>query len=270
MVGAVSTAAGLVAASLPEGSVVLAAQEDFTSVLFPFLADDRLETRLAPLDVLLDRVDDDVSLIAVSAAQSADGRVIDLDSLAEIGAQGVRTYVDTTQAAGWMPIHASRFDVTACHSYKWLCAPRGVGFVTIGKGVAGWLRPINAGWYAGDDPWQSIYGPPVRLAGDARRYDLSPDWFSVAGAARSLEALARLGTSAIGEVSVGLANRFRAHLDIEPSPSAIVSVGSTAGERLAAEGFVTSSRAGRIRLSFYIYNTVDDVDRAAEIIAGSP
>jgi len=33
------------------------------------------------------------------------------------------------------------------------------------------LGPLPA---AGDDPWSSIYGGPLRLASDARRFDVSP------------------------------------------------------------------------------------------------
>jgi selenocysteine lyase/cysteine desulfurase len=262
--GPASVGAGMVAASLPARAVVLCAEEDFTSVLFPFMADERLDVRMAPLDRLLDAVGPDVDLVAVSHVQSADGRVIDLDALASaVEGAGARTYLDLTQSAGWMPIDASRFDVTACHSYKWLCSPRGVGFVTVSGAAAEWLRPVNAGWYAGDDRWASIYGPPLRLAADSRRFDTSPDWFSVAGAVPALELVADLGVDLIHRHDVGLANDFRARLGVEPSNSAIVSVATDRGSRLAEAGIVSAARAGRVRLSFHLYNSVDDVDAVA-------
>ena len=48
----VSTFTGLVAAALPDGARVLAAEEDFTSVLFPFLAhaDRGVRVQTVPLD----------------------------------------------------------------------------------------------------------------------------------------------------------------------------------------------------------------------------
>jgi hypothetical protein len=55
LVGQVSTATGLGASCLPDGANVLCAEEDFTSVLFPFLVDDRL-TANVPLDHLLDEM----------------------------------------------------------------------------------------------------------------------------------------------------------------------------------------------------------------------
>ena len=64
--------------------------------------------------------------------QSADGRVLDLDALAEsVQGTDTMTFVDVTQAAGWLPIDADRFTVTAAGAYKWLCSPRGSGFMTV-------------------------------------------------------------------------------------------------------------------------------------------
>ena len=85
--------------------------------------------------------------------------VIDLDELClRAGRIGARTYVDTTQGAGWLPIQADRFDITACHAYKWLCSPRGAGFLTVSNDAKTWLVPSYAGWFAGEDPWTSIFG----------------------------------------------------------------------------------------------------------------
>ncbi len=264
VIGPASVGAGMVAASLPDGATVVCADEDFTSVLFPFLADGRLSVRTVPLDRLVDSVDAGVDLVAVSAVQSADGRVIDLTALAEVAAgAGARTFLDMTQSAGWLPIDASRFDVTVCHSYKWLCCPRGVGFLTVSDAALEWLRPVNAGWYAGDNPWTSIYGPPLRLAADARRFDTSPDWFSVAGAAPALELIAQLGVGTINRHNVDLTNLFRARLGLVPSNSAIVSIGTDRAAALTEAGIVTAARAGKVRISFHLYNTERDVDAAA-------
>jgi selenocysteine lyase/cysteine desulfurase len=268
MPGAVSITTGLVASCLPEGSRVLCAEEDFTSVLFPFLVDPRLDVTVVPLDALLDQLGPAVDLVAVSAVQSADGRRLDLDLLAERADQaGARTYVDLTQAAGWLPVGAGRFDVTACSAYKWLCSPRGVGFMTVRDDVD-WLVPRLAGWYAGPDPWTSLYGPPLRLAEDARRFSVSPAWFDVAATAEALEALLAVGLDRINDHDVGLANRCRRALDLPDASSAIVRVTTTSdpAEDLREAGIVATSRGGGTRLSFHLTNTGDDADRAAAVL----
>jgi len=54
----VSTFTALVAAALPDGATVLAAEEDFTSVLFPFLvhADRGVRVHTVPLDRLVESI----------------------------------------------------------------------------------------------------------------------------------------------------------------------------------------------------------------------
>jgi len=240
-----SVVAGLVAGSTPAGSIVLCAEGDFTSVLFPFLADPDITVRLVPLDTLIDSITDDVDLV--------DGA-------------GARTFLDATQSAAWAEFDADRFDVTVCHGYKWLCSPRGAAFMTVSTAGDEWLHPRSAGWYAGDHPWTSIYGSPLRLASDARRFDVSPPWFSFAAAAPTLEMFAGLGTATIGRHSVSLANDFRERVGFEPSNSAIVSVSSDATDALRAAGIAHAPRDGRLRFSFYVYNTIADVEAAATIV----
>ncbi len=69
----VSTFTGLVAAALPDGARVLAAEEDFTSALFPFLghADRGLRVQTVPLAGLIDSIGPGIDLVSVSAVQSA-------------------------------------------------------------------------------------------------------------------------------------------------------------------------------------------------------
>jgi selenocysteine lyase/cysteine desulfurase len=270
IVSQTSLVAGLVAASLPDGARVLVAEEDFTSVLFPFLVDRRLQVKSVPLARLLDEIQPSTDLIAVSAVQSADGRTLDLAELAGAANRvGARTFVDVTQAAGWLPLEAARFDVTSCSAYKWLCCPRGVAFLTARPEARAWLVPRFANWYAASDPWTGIYGPPLRLAEDARRYDASPAWLCWVGAAPVLEHIEKLGVERIHRHNTGLAADLLRRLNLPPAalPSAIVSVDHpNALERLNAAGVRCAGRAGRTRLSFHMYSTAADVDAVVEVL----
>lgn len=264
----VSVFAGLVAAGLPAGSEVVTARGEFTSVVFPFLAqaDRGVRVREVPLERLADAVAPRTALVAVSAVQSADGRLADLDALAAAAAaHGTRVLLDTTQAVGWLPVAADRFAYTVCAGYKWLLAPRGTCFSTVRPELADGLVPHAAGWYAGGDPWDSIYGGPLRLAQDARRFDVSPAWHSWVAQAPALELLGGVGAAALHAHALGLADRFRAALDLPPGDSAIVSLaaGPRAAQRLSAAGVASGVRAGRLRLAFHVNNTAADADRAA-------
>ncbi|HSK25082.1 MAG TPA: aminotransferase class V-fold PLP-dependent enzyme [Egicoccus sp.] len=269
----VSSLVGLVAASLPQGSEVLTATGDFTSVLFPFLARSGrgLTVREAPLEGLADAVTPSTTLVAASAVQSADGRIVDADALVEAcEAVGARTLIDTTQATGWLPIDAARFTYTAGGGYKWLLAPRGTAFFTVAPDHRDDLVPVAASWYAGEDRWSSIYGSPLRLAADARRFDVSPAWHSWVGQAASLGFLLEVGAPALHTHATGLAERFCAKVGLPDVGSAIVS--ATADEAvpdlLRGAGIVAATRAGRLRLSFHVSTSESDVDLAAEVLAG--
>jgi selenocysteine lyase/cysteine desulfurase len=269
----VSQFAGLVAANLPAGSEVLVADGEFTSIVFPFLAQAGrgVQVRQVRLERLAEAVSARTTLVAVSAVQSADGRLADLDALVTACAStGTRILLDTTQAVGWLPIDASRFAYTTGGGYKWLLGARGTCFFTVAPELADDLIPHSAGWYAGGERWNSLYGGPLRLAGDARRFDLSPAWHSWVAQAPALDLLTEIGPAVLHTHTLALANRFRAAVDLPPGDSAIVSVAadSSAAERLERARVVGSVRAGRLRLAFHLYNTFVDVDQTAAAVAG--
>ncbi len=269
----VSVFAGLVAASLPAGSEVLTASGEFSSVVFPFLAQTGrgVRVREVPLEELAASVTRRTALVAVSAVQSADGRLADLDALTEACAgTGTRILLDTTQAVGWLPVDAGRFTYTTGGGYKWLLSSRGTCFFTVSADAIDELVPHTAGWYAGADRWDSLYGGPLRLAPDARRFDVSPAWHPWVTQLPALELLAGIGTPALHAHAVGLANRFRAGVGLADGDSAIVSVAAdeSARDRMQRAGVVGSVRAGRVRLAFHLYNTGAEADRAAAALTG--
>ncbi len=272
----VSPLVATVAAGVGPGARVLTAIGDFTSVLFPFAAAGAELTAVA-LDQVADSIDARTDVVAVSAVQSADGRLADLEAIAgAAAAHGALTVIDATQACGWLALDAARLDVMICGGYKWLCHPRGTAFMTVRPAVLDRLTPVNANWYAGEDRWASIYGLPLRLARGARRFDVSPAWPSWHAAADALALLASVGVDRIHRHDVALANRLRAGLELPAGDSAIVSLaaGEPAAERLRAAGVKVSTRAGRIRISPHLYNDDADIDRALEVLraadAGEP
>lgn len=170
--------------------------------------------------------------------------------------------VDVSQAAGWQPLrlHWAEFVVGA--AYKWLLAPRGAAWMAVRRDALVEVVPQGANWFGAEGIWSGLYGLPLRLAGDARRLDLSPAWFSQRGAAVSLPWLAGLDLTAVREHCVGLAGATLAGLGLCPRDSAIISldIPAEAVRRLFGAGAVVSARAGRTRLSFHLYNTMEDVE----------
>jgi len=266
----------LVAASLPPGAEVLTAEDDFTSVLNPFHARGDLKVRAVPLEQIAEAVRPGTALVAVSAAQSADGRIADLDALREAARQhGARTYVDFSQAAGWLPVDGDAFDYSVTITFKWLLGPHGAAFLVVPEDF-GDLMPVQAGWVAGERPWESCYGPVADLARSARRFDSSPALFTYAGLRASLTLVEEIGIDTVRAHDLALADRFRAglaELGHEPVPSPGSPIVSVPGlgrlqPELAEKGIAVSDRAGNLRASFHLYNTAADVDRLLDALSG--
>lgn len=270
--GAVSQLLAPVAAALPAGATVVVPEVEFTSNLFPWLvqAERGVTVRTVPLERLVDAIDTDTDLVAVSLVQSADGRIAPYEEIvAAARAHDALVVVDATQACGWLPFDAALADAVVVGGYKWLTAPRGTAFAYLAPALRDRMRPDAAGWYAAEDPHDAYYGPPLRLAADARRFDISPAWFCYVGAAPALELIAEVGVAAIREHDVALANRFLAGLGRPPGESAIVTVDVPgAQEKLDAAGVRAAVRAGRVRASFHLYSTEADVDLALDALAG--
>ena len=268
----VSTLLAMVATSVPDGSRVLAPDVEFTSVLFPFMAQAHRGVRvdLVPVAELADAIGPDVDVVAFSAVQMASGEVADLEAIAAAADErDVMTVVDATQAVGWLPIDGRGFDVVAAHAYKWMLSPRGTAFMAIRPERLDAIVPHAAGWYAGEDPLATFFGGPLRLAESARRLDTSPAWFMWVATAPALATIEGIGVDAIHAHDVGLANRFRAGLGLGPGNSAIVFCDvENAAEKLERAGIRAAVRGGRLRTSWHVYNTEAHVERTLDVLAG--
>lgn len=271
---AASQLIGPVAVALPPGAEVLVAEGEFSSVTMPFLHRGDLAVRTVPLERLTEEVRPETALVAVSVVQSADGRMTDLPTLrAATRAHGARLLVDATQAASWLPLTFADADYWVCATFKWLIGARSVAFFAAGPEATESVRPVGPGWYAAADPWAELYNP-VKLPSTARRFDSTPDWLGVIAASAGISLIEELTVEKIGAHNLDLADRFRAGLaeiglSGVPNRAPIVTVpgAGDAAPRLEEAEVITSARNGGLRFSFHLYNTVEDVDRALEVLA---
>jgi selenocysteine lyase/cysteine desulfurase len=270
MGGSVSALLSLVATAVPDGARLATLAGEFTSTTFPFAAQAARGVTLVELspDELVTSAAEYDGVVA-SVVQSADGAVLDVDALrAAVAGTETFTVLDVTQAVGWKRLDLGWADVVVAAVYKWLLAPRGTAWMSLRPRLSDSMTPHTANWYAGADPWSTIYGLPVRLAADARRFDTSPAWFGALGCGLTLPWFAGLDAAEVEAHCVGLANRARAELDLPQSNSAIVSLPiSGVAEKLAAAGIRASVRAGAVRVGFHVYNTDDDLDALVSAIS---
>jgi selenocysteine lyase/cysteine desulfurase len=264
-----SAITSVLAAAVPAGAEVLCVEGDFSSIVFPFLQRRDIRFRSVPLAELAAEITDATWLVVFSLVQSATGRLADVAAIvAAAKRHDAFTYCDTTQAAGVLPVDADLFDATVCHSYKWLCSPRGVAFLTVQERFERELTPTQAGWYAGEAVWGSCYGPAMALAPDARKFDLSPAWPAWAGAEPAIRMFSELDIAEVWARASGLGDALCDGLGIERQGQAIVTWPDADGTdlaRLVAAGIRASGRAGRLRAAFHLWN--DETDVAAVVAA---
>lgn len=276
-----STASGLIAplaAAVPDGTRVLVAAGEFSSVTRPFAVQGRgVRVTEVGLDELAAHAGGH-DLVAVSVVQSADGRIADVEGLlAARERYGTRVLLDVTQAAGWLPLRLDRADAVVGAGYKWLLGPRGTAWLALrpswmdGTGPAGsWPDVVwhGAGWYGTRDRWGGgLYTPDPPARPGPPGGEESPVWFAHAGSAVTVPWLAGLDPIALRDHCTGLADALRERLGMPPAGSAIVSVPAPdAAGRLAAAGITAAVRGGAARLSFHLANTTDDVELAARVL----
>ncbi|HWA41167.1 MAG TPA: aminotransferase class V-fold PLP-dependent enzyme [Gemmatimonadales bacterium] len=294
IVPALSTAAGIVAANLPDaafGENVVVGEGEFSSNYYPWiqLRERGYQVRTVPTpegvadtDVFAAATDRGTRLIAVSAVHSATGFRADLARFAEIAARHhAWLFVDAAQAAGAIPldVHALGIDFLAAPSHKYLLGARGMGYLYIRRDRLAGMRPVFPGWKAARAPLEGFYGPAMDLSPTASRFDTSLPWFAALADHAALGIFETFGTAPLlartAELSAHLHAALARHCPSyrphgEGARSQIASIPVRDPEavvaRLRREHVVTAVRAGRVRLSVNFYNTEAEVERAAELI----
>ncbi len=290
----------LAARALPvgPGETVLLSDREFPANVYPWLRlrERGIRVELAPTTAagwpdeafLLERLADPrVRVLAISFVQFSSGYCADLGRLgAACREHGVYLVVDAIQGLGQVPLDVRRtpVDVLACGGQKWLLSPWGSGFVYVRRGLVDILIPPVSGWLAfeGTDDFSRLtaYDPTFRA--DGRRFELNTLPFQdLAGLTESLTLLLELGIERIAAYLRAVRRPLvegAARGDFTlASPgdgrhaSSIVCVRTEhvveSYHALKKEGVVCALREGAIRLSPHCYNTVDEIEKVAGILA---
>ena len=210
----------------PDGAEVLCVDGDFSSMVLPFLARGDLagaRTRRSTRSPTRSPPTRGSSRSRSCSPRRARWRM-PRPSPRPLAAHGARTLCDATQASDGCRSTRSRSDAIDLPRLQVAVRParRRVPRRSPTAPLAE-LTPLSAGWYAGDDPWTSCYGPDLHLAATRRRFDVSPAWQAFVGAEPALELFASLDADAVHRHALGLATAFRERLGLDAAPdSAIV------------------------------------------------
>ncbi|HJP73367.1 MAG TPA: aminotransferase class V-fold PLP-dependent enzyme [Pseudonocardiaceae bacterium] len=229
------------------------------------------------LDRLAAAIDERTALVAVTAVSYRTGSRLDLAAIAGLAhARGALLLVDAYQAAGAVPIDVGALgaDFVTGGALKYLLASPGIGYFYANPDTTSHLVPTVTGWFADIDV-NAMQINEYRPAPDARRFESgTPPIPSVYAAIAGVELMLEIGverTAAhVERLNDRLIDEVVALGGVVATPKdrarrgPLVAIASTDAEqlveRLGADGIVTSSRAGNLRVSAHCYNTDGDID----------
>jgi selenocysteine lyase/cysteine desulfurase len=285
LVSNVAEGVSIVAESIDwrDGDTIAIDQHEYPSVVGPIVM--RPAPRVVPRvatgtdpDRFAPLVDASTRLIGVSCVSYLTGERHDLERLRTLAdSVGALLVVDYTQAAGYLPIHASIADFAFSACYKWLLGITGVA-------AAYWNRARQSDWAPGSAGWHSLapgsrgYDPRPALRPDAMRFTRgNPAHGPVYALAEALDYLSGFAMedvrAHVQDLTTALMDRFATMGIPVMTPAdrtrhgASVCVASPDAQAmvdaLARDGVLAWNGHGRIRFSFHGYNDMTDVERIA-------
>jgi cysteine desulfurase/selenocysteine lyase len=218
------------------------------------------------------------------------GGRLDLAALGElVHRSGGILVVDGTQGVGALEVnvHDLPVDVLAVAAYKWLLGPYGTGFVYLHPEVRDRLDLPVVNWMSveGSDDFESLPMDDFALVHTARVFDVpeTSNFINLYALEASMEFVEAATVHAVNlhcrrllvRLAEGLERRgFTLSVAAEPEQESTIlgfqtdSAEATAKlyEKIRARHVAVSLRQGMIRVSPYLYNTEEDIDRLLEIL----
>ncbi len=242
-----------------------------------------------PVDEIAKRIDGRTRLVMMSSVTFATGARTELARMGKICRERkVTLLVDGAQSVGALEldVHAAQVDALAVGASKYLCGPYGLGFLFVRRALAENLRPAYLGRFSinlgnahegvqGSDQYQLMPG--------AQRFDLGSANYPASNAIdASLDILQSVGVPVIETQVTALAKRLdaglrdlgiplisgsvdlhRAHIVVagwKNPPSEGAALIADLSRHFSSRQMRVSERLGRLRFSFHLYNTPDEVD----------
>jgi selenocysteine lyase/cysteine desulfurase len=238
---------------------------------------------VVPLEAFDAAIDEDTALVAVTQVCYRNGARIDLEGVIKLAHErGALVLVDAYQAIGTMPIdvHALGVDLLVAGALKYLLASAGLGFLYCRRELFEQLRPTATGWFADADVFAmdiQDYSP----AADARRFQAgTPPIPSIYAGIAGIQLMKEIGIEAthahvsqLNEALIAGIDELGGSVVTPRDPAqrgALVAIRSTDEHALvaalAADGILTSSRDGNLRISAHCYNTHEDIASLLEAL----
>jgi selenocysteine lyase/cysteine desulfurase len=226
-------------------------------------------------------VDSNTSIVPLTHVCFKNGFRSEVSAITQIAHRsGALVMLDDYQDCGTRPVDVKAMDLDffVTGTLKYLLGPPGLAFMYVRKDLISSLVPTMTGWFAQTNPF--AFDPQnIDLSPTARRFESgSPSVPNVYAAMPGLQLLKEIGMENVAAHIKRLTQsllRWALDLGIRaktPSDSAGPLVvfeskdSSLLVQKLAESDIVASNRHDGLRVSFHVYNTMDDVKAVADVL----
>jgi selenocysteine lyase/cysteine desulfurase len=194
--------------------------------------------------------------------------------------RGALALLDDYQDCGSRPVDVKAMDLDfyVSGTLKYLLGPPGVAFLYVRRSLIESMVPTATGWFGQANPF-AFDVKRLEPSPSARRFQAgTPPIPSIYGAREGVALLQEIGLQEVAEqvkmLTISLLTGAR-DLGIQtktPSdsvgPLVVLRARDTDAlvQKLAAKGIVVSSRRDGLRISFHVYNTLEDVHSVLQVL----
>jgi selenocysteine lyase/cysteine desulfurase len=251
------------------GQIWLAQQTRGAEIQFVEAQDGRI-----PASGYADAIDEQTLIVPVTGVCFLNGARSDVPAVAKLAHErGALVMLDDYQDCGTRPIDVKALDVDfyVSGALKYLLSPSGIAFMYVRPELIPTLTPTITGWFGQENPFAfdvRHFDP----ASTARRFESgSPPLPHAYAVPAALELLGSVGLDSIAGHIATLAQALMAgagELKIKVKtpadtrgPLVVLQMkdSEAAVKKLASHNIVVSNRKDGLRVSFHLYNTLNDV-----------
>ncbi len=276
------------------GDVVTTLDKEYPSNTIPYMvAEKNYGVKLQLLDPndytvekIQSKIDPKTKVFAISHVAFNTGRKVDIKSIGKfLKERDILFVVDATQSLGGIyisPEELEYIDVLACSLYKWMLGPYGSAFAYFSKNAQSKVKQTTGNWLTtknSKDVTNILEYTTETLPG-ARKYDRgqTPNMLAMACVEAGLEVIKELGLQNIEAHNARVRNFFvenfpQKKYDLITPQGEIGNIVCVKGKgldttelelELKAAHIDVSNREGNLRLSFHLFNSIEQVESLVE------
>jgi len=232
-------------------------------------------------DAYAKAIDDQTLIVPVTQVCFSNGFRSDIRSVVRHAHDyGAFVMFDGYQDCGTRPINVKEVDVDfyVTGALKYLLCPSGIAFLYVRRELIPSLMPTITGWFAQENPF-AFDVKHLNPAAAARRFETgSPPLPHVYAVPAALQLMGSVGFEKISDHIAGLTHALMTcarDLNIKVKtpadsvgPLVVLQMKDSDAmvKKLAERDIVASNRMDGLRVSFHLYNTLEDVNAVLEVL----